>query len=176
MDFTKVILVDEHDHELGTIEKLEAHRQGLLHRAFSVFIFNNDGKMLLQRRALSKYHSPGLWTNACCSHPAPGEPTHQAANRRLEEEMGFSCELMHLGAFTYKTQFDNGLTENEFDHVFLGLYSGKISPNKEEVDEFKWSSINEIDDETVTNGEAYTYWFHIAYPIIKKWLSTNPAG
>src|SRR5215468_430433 len=114
----QVILVNELDEEIGTMEKLSAHEQGVLHRAISVFIFNEKGEMLLQQRASRKYHSGGLWTNACCSHPHPGEATHAAALRRLKEEMGFETSLKKAFDFVYKTSFDNGLTEHEFDHVF----------------------------------------------------------
>src|ERR1700744_2758864 len=117
----EVILVDEADVQLGTMEKIEAHRKALLHRAFSVFIFNSKGEMLLQQRAAEKYHSPGLWTNACCSHPRPGEETQAAAMRRLMEELGFTLELEKIFDFTYRSEFENGLTEFEFDHVFVGL-------------------------------------------------------
>src|SRR5215475_1033999 len=118
----EVILVDEDDFQVGTMEKMEAHRKALLHRAFSVFIFNTKGEMLLQQRALNKYHSAGLWTNACCSHPAPGESTLDAAEKRLLEEMGFITPLQEIFEFTYKTEFDNGLTEYEFDHVVVGTW------------------------------------------------------
>src|SRR5258708_5798594 len=118
------------------MEKLEVHQKGLLHRAFSIFIFNRKGEMLLQQRALNKYHNGGLWTNACCSHPAPGEKTLTAATRRLKEEMGFTTALEKAFDFTYKVSFENGLTENEFDHVFTGRYEGSIEPNPDEVKDY----------------------------------------
>src|SRR3954470_13284590 len=120
----QVILVNEKDQAIGTMEKMEAHRKGVLHRAFSVFIFDRHGKMLLQQRAFHKYHSGGLWTNACCSHPLPGEDIESAAHRRLYEEMGFQTPLKKIFDFTYKADFRNGLTEYEFDHVFTGYYEG----------------------------------------------------
>src|SRR4030095_7998604 len=129
MSSTEVILVDQEDRPSGTAEKMEAHRKGLLHRAFSVFIFNSKGEMLLQQRALSKYHSGGLWTNACCSHPAPGEKTKDGAIRRLNEELGFETPVEKVFDFVYKAEFDNGLTEHEFDHVFAGEYEGQLNVN-----------------------------------------------
>src|SRR5580693_5920772 len=131
----EVILVDETDTPLGRMEKIEAHRKALLHRAFSVFIFNSKGEMLLQQRAKHKYHSAGLWTNACCSHPSPLESTEDGAMRRLQEELGFVTTLKKIFEFTYRSEFDNGLTEFEFDHVFIGEYNGKIRPNPDEVSE-----------------------------------------
>ena len=173
MELKEVILVDEEDQPLGVMEKMEAHRQGLLHRAFSVFILNERGEMLLQKRALQKYHSPGLWTNACCSHPSPGELTLTAAVRRLDEEMGFKCALTEIGAFTYETKFENGLVEHEFDHVLLGLYGGEIYPNRSEVDEYKWITISDIERDIMANKDAYTSWFHLAYPVVKSWLGKS---
>ena len=136
----EVILVDENDIAIGSMEKLEAHQKGILHRAFSVFIFNSNNELLLQRRALTKYHSSGLWTNTCCSHPQPNEDTLAAANRRLKEEMGMQTSLTHKTSFIYKTNFDNGLTEHEFDHVFIGHTDTNPTINPEEVDSYKWIS------------------------------------
>ncbi|MBC7914163.1 MAG: isopentenyl-diphosphate Delta-isomerase [Pyrinomonadaceae bacterium] len=167
---TEVILVDEEDQQIGVMEKIEAHEKGLLHRAFSVFIMNKNGQMLLQQRALSKYHSPGLWTNACCSHPSPGEYTLTAANRRLKEEMGFSCPLTKIGMFTYKTEFDNGLTEHEFDHLLLGLYDGEVQPDKTEVEDYKWLNMDEIDDALIKGNAHFSSWFKLAFPMVKGWL------
>lgn len=164
---TEVILVDSNDHPLGTMEKLEAHQKGLLHRAFSVFIRNDEGKILLQKRAVSKYHSPELWTNACCSHPFPGETTLSAAKRRLYEEMGFSCELQEVASFTYHTSFPNGLIEHEFDHILIGDYTGKVVPNPEEVCEYKWLFPSEIDLLLEENEKDFTFWFLIAYPRVR---------
>jgi isopentenyl-diphosphate Delta-isomerase len=158
----EVILVNEKDEAIGTMEKLEVHEKGLLHRAFSVFIFNTKGEMLLQRRAMDKYHSPGLWTNACCSHPRPGEETLKAAQRRLQEEMGISTELSHKTSFTYRSEFGNGLTEHEFDHVFTGDINTDPVINKAEVMEFAWSSIQDIKKSIITSPGNYTSWFRIA--------------
>lgn len=167
----KVILVNEKDQEIGTMEKMEAHEKGVLHRAFSVFIMNDKKEMLLQKRAFSKYHSPGLWTNACCSHPAPGETTLASAGRRLNEEMGFDCVLTEIGSFTYKTTFSNNLTEHEFDHVLLGVYNGPINPDPCEVEEYKWISIEALNQE-LQKPEEFTFWFHLAYPLVTKYLDT----
>jgi isopentenyl-diphosphate Delta-isomerase len=144
------------------MEKTEVHQKGLLHRAFSVFIFNDKGEMLLQRRAMDKYHSPGLWTNACCSHPRPGEDTLKAALRRLQEEMGISAELSHKASFIYKTEFGNGLTEHEFDHVFTGTINTDPVINRSEVMEFIWKDVVEIKRALKTSPENYTTWFKIA--------------
>lgn len=155
------------------MDKMEAHRQGLLHRAFSIFIFNGDGEMLLQRRAERKYHSGGLWTNACCSHPAPGEETHAAAQRRLNEEMGFNAPLIKAFDFTYRAGFDNGLTEHEFDHVYLGVYNGMVQPNPEEVAEYSYITMEDLRQEMSDRPETFTAWFHIAFPLLEKWLIKN---
>jgi isopentenyl-diphosphate delta-isomerase len=165
----EVILVNELDKPLGVMEKMEAHRKALLHRAFSVFILNQKGEMLLQRRSMAKYHSAGLWTNACCSHPRPGEDTCQAARRRLAEELGFSTELKKVFDFTYKSAFDNGLTEHEYDHVFVGYYDQDIHPHPEEVSEYKFLSFGEIETDLAAHPEAYTSWFHLAFPLIRSW-------
>jgi isopentenyl-diphosphate delta-isomerase len=155
------------------MEKIEAHEKGLLHRAFSVFIFNPDGEMLLQQRALSKYHSPGLWSNACCSHPRPGEDAMVAAQTRLEQELGFSTPLEKMFDFIYKVSFENGLTENEFDHVFVGKYEGEIRSNPEEVKAYVFKPIDEIKLQMKHNPEMYTAWFHIAFPKIEQYLKNN---
>lgn len=157
-----VILVNEHDQPTGTMEKMEAHRQGLLHRAFSVFVFNDRNELLLQRRALSKYHSAGLWTNTCCSHPRPGEDTEAAAHRRLQEEMGFDCALELKTTFVYKTLFDNGLTEHEFDYVFTGTFNHDPVINREEAEGFAWRAIAEIKRDMIMQPGQYTSWFRIA--------------
>jgi len=154
-----VILVDEHDNEIGLMEKQEAHVKALLHRAFSVMVFNDKGEMLLQQRALSKYHSGGLWTNTCCSHPRQGETTDQAAHRRLQEEMGFDCELKLHQTFIYKAPFDNGLTEHELDHVFIGTYNQDPHINPEEVNDFHWISLSELDQQLRNQPEKFTVWF-----------------
>ena len=163
----EIILVNEFDEQTGTAEKMEAHFKALLHRAFSVFIFNTQGEMLLQRRASTKYHSPGLWTNACCSHPRPGEETINGAKRRLQEELGFSADIKKVFDFIYTASFDNGLTENEFDHVFTGIYDGPIEPNPEEVMDYCFKSIKYIKEDLLLNPQHYTAWFIIAFPKIE---------
>ena|SRR5436190_4252503 len=158
----EVILVDEQDHETGTMEKMEAHRKGLLHRAFSVFIFNSRGEMLLQRRSMAKYHSGGLWTNACCSHPRPGEGTGEAAQRRLMEEMGLNTDLEFRTSFVYRAQFTNGLTEHEFDHVYTGKSDLDPVVNPDEVDEFMWRDPEVIKEMIRTQPGQFSYWFRVA--------------
>jgi isopentenyl-diphosphate delta-isomerase len=164
----EVILVDEADQPVGVMEKMEAHRQALLHRAFSVFIFNSRGEMLLQQRAKGKYHSGGLWTNACCSHPRPGEDTREAAGRRLTEELGFTADLEKLFSFTYRTEYDNGLTEFEFDHVFVGTYDEDIFPDWAEVSDYRYRSLVEIEKELVFAPATFTSWFQLAFPLLKE--------
>ncbi len=165
----EVILVDEADMPLGKMEKMEAHRKALLHRAFSVFIFNSKGEMLLQRRAAGKYHSPGLWTNACCSHPRPDEDTLAAALRRLKEELGITTTLTKLFDFTYRSAYDNGLTEFEFDHVFAGVYDERdIRPDPVEVSDFCFRSPEEIKTDLQRSPAKYTTWFHLAFPLVSE--------
>ena len=156
-----VILVDHTGREIGTEEKLQAHREGKLHSAFSIFVFNAVGELLLQRRAWTKYHSGGLWTNTCCSHPRPGESYDRAARRRLNEEMGFDCELTGLFSFIYHVQLDNSLFEHELDHVFVGHYNGQPVPNPNEVDDWKWMNINALKQDVQENPKDYTYWFKL---------------
>ena len=167
----QVILVNTEDEMTGTAGKMEVHREGLLHRAFSVFIFNSKGEMLLQQRAINKYHSGGLWTNACCSHPNPGEQTEVAATRRLREEMGFETELEKVFDFVYKAEFENGLIEHEFDHVFTGEYDGVIDYSREEVMDYTWRSMQEIHKSIENDPSQYTAWFRLAFPMIEKWWS-----
>lgn len=169
MDLTKVILVDEQDNPTGSCEKLAAHKEGLLHRAFSVFIFNSKGEMLLQQRAMGKYHSGGLWTNACCSHPAEGEDVESGAHRRLMEEMGFDTPVEKVFDFVYKASFENGLTEYEFDHVFAGHYDGDIHYNKEEVMDYCYKSLAAIGASLASHPQKYTAWFQLAFPKIEQW-------
>jgi len=157
-----VILVDENDNDIGVMEKLQAHQEGLLHRAFSIFIFNDKNELLLQQRALSKYHSAGLWTNTCCSHPRPNETIKDAANRRLFEEMRMSCDLKIKTNFIYKTPFENGLTEHELDYVLIGSTNQNPIINKEEVASYKWLSVSDIKKGIVSNPNHYTSWFKIA--------------
>ena len=169
----QVILVDENDIAIGVMEKMEAHEKALLHRAFSVFIFNNKGEMLLQQRSLRKYHSGGLWTNTCCSHPRSNEDILQAAHRRLQEEMGFNTELTKAFTFIYKAEFSNGLTEHEFDHVFIGTYNGIIEPNFDEVESYEFRSIKLIQASFIKYNDFFTEWFLIAFPKVVNWLEVQ---
>lgn len=169
----RVILVNENDESIGTAGKIEAHEKGLLHRAFSVFIFNGKGEMLLQQRTPGKYHSGGLWTNACCSHPYPGEETPLAAQRRLQEELGFGTPVKKIFDFIYNTRFANGLTEHEFDHVFVGEYEGDIPFSRVEVEDICYATMQEIDISLKEHPERYTEWFRLAFPRIAAWWSTN---
>ena len=164
MTIEKVILVDEADREIGTMEKLAAHENGgTRHRAFSVFIFDAQGRWLLQQRAAGKYHFAELWTNACCSHPRPGETTAAAAHRRLKEELGFDCPLSEHFSFEYKAASPTGgLTEHEVDHVFTGVYAGEMTPNPEEVAAVRWVTPAELADEVRQHPDRFTPWFKIA--------------
>jgi len=155
----EVQLVDTQDNPNGSMEKLEAHEKGLLHRALSVLIINTNKEILLQRRALGKYHSPGLWTNTCCSHPYPGENPTEAANRRLKEEMGMVADLEFAFKFQYKCVFDNGLIEHELDHVFMGKTDDIPHLNTDEAMAFKWMSIEELETDMKNNADNYTFWF-----------------
>jgi len=156
-----VILVDPNDTPIGQMEKMEAHRKGILHRAISILTFNSSGELLLQQRAFSKYHSPGLWTNTCCSHPRPGEESLDAANRRLDEEMGFSTLLSKSFDFIYRAHFDNGLIEHEFDHVFFGTFDGVPLINPEEAHAYKWVHLVDLMEDMRSNPSLYTVWFRI---------------
>lgn len=169
----EVVLVNEHDEQTGTMEKLAAHRTPNLHRAFSVFLFNSQGKMILQRRALHKYHSGGLWTNTCCSHPYPGEDVESAAQRRLKEEMGIEAPLQKAFHFTYQAQFDNGLIEYEFDHVFVGEYDGNIQPDPDEVGDYCYKSLEDIRQDLAVKPGIYTAWFGIAFPMLEQYLGRS---
>lgn len=157
----RVVLVDENDVERGSVEKLRAHREALLHRAVSVLVFNRRGEMLLQRRADGKYHSGGLWSNTCCGHPRPGEATADAARRRLREEMGFDCPLVWDHAFRYRAPLGGGLTEHEFDHVFVGRSDGDPEPDPDEVQDWRWASFEALDRDAALSPHLYTRWFHI---------------
>lgn len=159
-----VILVTSDNTEVGTMEKMEAHERGVLHRAFSIFVFNDAHEMLIHKRALHKYHSPGLWTNTCCSHPRPGETVMQAAQRRLNEEMGFQCALTERFHFIYKAELDQNLTEHELDFVLTGSFNGVPQANAEEVCDWKFVAIEELVADVETNPDAYTVWFRIALP------------
>lgn len=159
----EVILVNDADEPIGTMPKMEAHQKGLLHRAFSVFVMNDAGELLLQQRAKQKYHSAGLWTNTCCSHPRKGESTVAAAKRRLNEEMGFATELDEVFSFIYKTAFENGLTEHEYDHVFLGRYNSIPQVNPEEVEDWKWMMPAQVKVDILEHPERYTVWFMLIF-------------
>lgn len=168
-DKEMIILVDEHDNEVGSIEKMEAHRNGgKLHRAFSIFVFNSAGELMLQQRAKTKHHWAGFWTNTCCSHPAVGESLEQAAQRRLQEEMGFTCPLKKVFSFTYRAHFTNGLSEYEFDHFFIGKYDDAPKPNLEEVGAWKWISAQDLREDIARNPGAFTPWFKIGLERVLK--------
>jgi isopentenyl-diphosphate delta-isomerase len=157
----RVILVDRNGHEIGTADKFDTHREGALHRAFSIFVFDMYGKLLLQKRAHSKYHSGGLWSNTCCSHPRPYEALHDAAHRRLREEMGFDCELREIFSFRYKVQFAHDLFEHEYDHVFVGQYDGEPASDPAEVDEWMWMDVEGLRKAIRENPDRYTYWLRL---------------
>jgi isopentenyl-diphosphate delta-isomerase len=154
-------LVDEKGNRIGSIEKLEAHRTGELHEAFSVFVFNKNKELLLQKRNVNKYHSGGLWSNTCCSHPEFNESIEYAIHRRLKEEVGFDCELKLAYSFIYKVNLENNLIENELDYVYIGQYNGNIYPNKQEVSECKWIKLDELERDIKQNPNSYTEWFKI---------------
>ncbi len=169
----KVILVDVNDNQIGLMEKMEAHEKALLHRAFSVFVFNSKGEMLLQKRAATKYHCAGMWANTCCSHQREHESDLDAAKRRLKEEMGIEAPLYKTFSFIYKAELDNNLTEHEFDHVFVGYYDGEILFNKEEVDDYYFGTIEEINEKIQFNPSHYTPWFLIAFPRVCEWWKSK---
>ena len=173
MEEEKVILVNSNDEPIGLMPKMEAHEKALLHRAFSVFVINSNNELMLQQRALQKYHSPGLWTNTCCSHQRDGEENIEAGLRRLQEEMGFETSLEYLFNFIYKAPFDNGLTEHELDHVMLGRYEGKPSINPEEVASWKWMDIDLIHADLINNPADYTVWFAIIFDRFYNHLKEN---
>ena len=158
-----VVLVDKNDNQIGLMPKMEAHEKAVLHRAFSVFTFNNKGELLLQQRAAHKYHSPLLWTNTCCSHQREGETNIEAGKRRLQEEMGFTTELKEVFSFIYKAPFENGLTEHELDHVMVGDFDGEPNINKEEVESYKWMLLEDVKNNIENNPDIYTEWFKIIF-------------
>ena len=158
----RVILVNEQDEVIGFGDKIETHLNGDLHRAFSVFIFNSRGELLLQKRSATKYHSKSLWSNACCGHPRPGESIGASAHRRLKEEMGFSCELKEIFSFTYRVKLDNNFFENEYDHVFVGSFDGEPVPNPHEVDDWKWIDLMTLKKDLEENLPDYTYWLSVS--------------
>ena len=159
----QVILVDSRNRELGAMDKTEAHQRGILHRALSIFIFNSKGELLMHRRAMGKYHSSGLWSNTCCSHPRPGEKVADAANRRLQEEMGMKAGLTELFYFIYKAELENGLYEHEADHVFVGKTDADPKPDKNEVMEWKWMDVTAISADMDANPTNYTIWFQLIF-------------
>lgn len=163
MEEENVILVDQNDRQIGLMPKLEAHEKAVLHRAFSVFILNDRNEVMLQQRAGSKYHSPLLWTNTCCSHQRAGESNLDAGNRRLFEEMGFKTTLKELFHFIYKAPFENGLTEHELDHVMIGRYNGQPAINPDEVETWKWMKIEDVQKDISANPGIYTVWFKIIF-------------
>ena len=170
----QVVLVNAHDDAIGTMEKMEAHRLGKLHRAFSIFLFDPDGRMLLQQRAADKYHSPGLWRNACCSHPRPVEDVASAAYRRLGEELGVTVRLEKRFAFTYHAHFANGLQEHEFDHVLFGAFNGDLHPDPTEVMAVRWLSPEKLSAEISSTPEAFTPWLLICWPQVIDHLQREP--
>ena len=169
----KVILVDKEDNQIGLMPKMEAHLKGKLHRAFSIIIFNSDRKILLQKRASTKYHTPNLWSNTCCSHQREDEDNIDAGKRRLNEEMGFVTNLYNFSSFIYRVEFSNGLIEHENDHIMLGIFDGTPKPNPNEVDEWKWIDIDILFKDMKINPDQYTAWFMIImnnyYESLKKW-------
>jgi isopentenyl-diphosphate delta-isomerase len=169
----EVVLVDERDEAVGRMEKLEAHRRGLLHRAFSVFVFHSDGRLLLQRRALTKYHSGGLWTNSCCGHPRPGEALVDAAARRLWEELRIDTALTERFRFTYRAELDHGLIEHELDHVLFGTHDHGADPDPEEADAVRYALPAEVDAELAAHPERYTAWFKLCWNEVKQHLASG---
>lgn len=155
----KVILVNENNDVIGSIEKMEAHKRGLLHRAFSVFVFNSRKQLLIHKRAITKYHSGGLWTNTCCSHPREGESIENAAHRRLMEEMGFDCKLVEIFSFVYMAELEDGMKEHELDQVLIGVYDGNPFPDPDEVSACEWKDIYKLQEDIIINPQKYTYWF-----------------
>jgi isopentenyl-diphosphate delta-isomerase len=157
-----IILVDENDNEVGVGQKLQIHREGRLHRAFSIFVFNSKGDLMLQQRGKTKYHSGGLWTNTCCGHPKPGETVEKAALRRLYEEMGIDCGVEEIFSFLYQVEFDNGLCEHEYDHVMIGTCDDDPHPDPEEAGDWKWVNVKRLKSDVQANPARYTYWFKVA--------------
>lgn len=170
----KVLLVDTQDRVLGTMPKLEAHQKGVLHRAFSVFILNRQNALMLQQRAWDKYHSPGLWTNTCCSHQREGEDSLAAGKRRLQEEMGLEAPLTPLFTFIYKAPFDNGLTEHELDHVLLGYSEQSPNPNPQEVADWQWMPLEEVQRKLTEQPEQFTVWFKIIFERFYTHIKQHP--
>lgn len=168
-----VILVDQNDTQVGVMEKMQAHVEAVLHRAFSVFIFNSKGELMLQQRAFSKYHSPGLWSNTCCSHPRPGEKTSDAAHRRMKEEMGFDCDFTEAFSFIYKAPFTNELTEHEYDHVFIGISDKLPIINTDEAAAYRMATIDNIRKEMNQDPEKFSVWFRIAFDRVEDYFNNS---
>ncbi|MDX1977533.1 MAG: isopentenyl-diphosphate Delta-isomerase [Pseudanabaenaceae cyanobacterium bins.68] len=168
-----VILVDQFDQEIGAIAKMAAHNQGKLHRAFSIFVVNAQAEILLQRRAQQKYHSGGLWTNTCCSHPRPGESTESAAHRRLQEEMGFDCALVEIFSFTYYAELDQGLIEHEYDHVFLGYFDQEPQLNPQEAEDWCWRGVVDLRLDLQEHPERYTFWLKQCFERVANYLENH---
>jgi len=169
----QVILVDENDKQIGLMAKMEAHEKALLHRAFSVFVFNDKKELMLQQRALHKYHTPGLWTNTCCSHQRDGESNLEAGKRRLQEEMGFVTELEEKTSFIYKAPFENGLTEHEYDHIMVGYFNEEPIVNPDEVASWKWMSLDAVKTDIKENPNLYTAWFKIIFEKFYEYINVT---
>lgn len=167
-----LVIVDQTDREIGVGDKMSVHLSGQLHRAFSIFVVNSQGEILLQQRASDKYHSGGLWTNTCCSHPRPGELVMTAAHRRLQEEMGFDCELVEIFSFIYYAKLDRGLIEHEYDHVLLGKFDGSPIINPLEVENWRWIDAKTLEQEIVDHPDRFTYWLQVCYPQFLHYLWT----
>lgn len=167
----KVILVNESDEQIGLMEKIEAHEKALLHRAFSVFVYNDKNEIMIQQRAHSKYHSPGLWANTCCSHQREGESNVDAGKRRLMEEMGFQTDLKEITSFIYKAPFDNGRSEHEYDYILTGHFNDEPKINPDEVADWKWMSVEEIKKDMANQPEKYTAWFKIIFDNYYKFIA-----
>lgn len=172
----EVVLVDEHDRPVGRGEKIETHLRPRLHRAFSVFVFDSSGRLLLQKRSSAKYHSGGLWSNTCCSHPRPGEPTDAAARRRLIEEMGFDCEVTKVFDLVYYAELDNNFFEHEYDHVFAGRYDGSPSPDPREVEDWKWIDVQALAEDLRANPHVYSYWLRVSFDELLRRLQSRAAA
>lgn len=168
-----VVLVDANDNDIGTMEKMEAHEKAVLHRAFSIFLFNTKGEMLIHQRAFSKYHTPGLWTNACCSHPRMGETLQQATSRRLREEMGMEAEIHKIFHFLYKADVGQGLIEHEVDHVFVGATDVLPNINREEVETYAYINLDELRTDIKLHPEKYTAWFKIAFDRVEEYYKNK---
>ncbi len=173
MNEEQVILVNENDEQIGLMPKMEAHEKAVLHRAFSVFIFNSNNELMLQQRAAHKYHSPLLWTNTCCSHQRDGETNIEAGTRRLQEEMGFTTSLKETTSFIYKAPFDNGLTEHELDHIMIGYYEQAPVINPDEVEDWKWMPLEDVRTDIAAQPDLYTAWFKIIFEKFYEHINTT---